>query len=187
MWAMTLAGVNFSKSEPRITSGVGGGKTTIANELACQLSAASILHFDEYAFEGPENLAKWAKEGADYNAWNLAPLLEEVLLLKEKYDHILLDYPFAYQNDRMKDVIDVAVYIDTPLDIALVRRMLRDYQEGSATEIKKDLSHYATYGREAYLAMEHKIKPSSDIVIDGTLSKEQITQYIIEEIEKFKW
>ncbi|WP_245208143.1 hypothetical protein [Sediminibacillus dalangtanensis] len=170
-----------------ISSVSGGGKTTITNELACQLPAASILRFDEYAFEGPENLAKWAKEGADYNAWNLAPLLEDVLLLKERYDLILLDYPFAYQNSRMKDVIDLAVYIDTPLDIALVRRMLRDYPEGSATVMKKDLSHYVTYGREAYLAMEHKIMPNSDIVIEGTLSKERITQRIIEEIDKFKW
>ncbi|SDL86074.1 hypothetical protein [Sediminibacillus halophilus] len=162
----------------------GGGKTTLTKELASKLPKVSVLHFDDYTFHGPENLAKWSKEGADHNAWNLAPLVEDVLLLKERYDYILLDYPFAYQNHWMKDFINIAVYIDTPLDVALARRMLRDYPEGSAEEIRNDLSYYLSYGREAYLEMEHKIKPNSDLVIDGTLSREEIMQRIIEEIHK---
>jgi uridine kinase len=45
----------------------------------------------------------------------------------------------------------VTIFIDTPLDIAMVRRILRDFKEDTMSEIHSDLKHYITHARKAYL------------------------------------
>lgn len=45
-----------------------------------------------------------------------------------KYDWILLDYLFAYIHERLSKYIDFTIFIDTPLDIAMSRRILRDVE-----------------------------------------------------------
>ncbi|WP_332699076.1 hypothetical protein [Halalkalibacter lacteus] len=164
----------------------GGGKTTITKKLGLKLKNSKELFFDDYDFEdSPEDLINWVKEGADYNLWNLDPLLSDIDFLinsKEVPSYILLDYPFAYKNDKMKKLIDLSIYIDTPLDVAMARRLIRDYKNNSITEIHNDLNFYLNNGRIAYLEMETTIKPNSDTVIDGTFSPDKIVKLIIKEI-----
>ncbi|ENQ3105273.1 AAA family ATPase [Bacillus cereus] len=164
----------------------GGGKTTITKKLSHKLKNSKELFFDDYDFEdSPEDLINWVKEGSDYNQWNLEPMLSDIDYLinsKEAPSYILLDYPFSYKNDRMKKLIDLSIYIDTPLDIAMARRLIRDYKNNTMTEIHNDLSFYLKYGRIAYLEMETTIKPNSDAVIDGTFSPDKIVEFIIKEI-----
>jgi uridine kinase len=164
----------------------GGGKTTITKQLGHKLKNSKELFFDDYNFEdSPEDLINWVKEGADYNLWNLEPMLSDIDFLinsKEAPSYILLDYPFSYKNDSMKKLIDLSIYIDTPLDVAMARRFLRDYKNNSITEIHSDLNFYLKYGRIAYLEMETTIKPNSDTVLDGTFSPDKIVELIIKEI-----
>lgn len=49
----------------------------------------------------------------------------------QSLDCILLDYPFAYIHSEMREDIDFTIFIDTPLDIAIGRRILRDFKETS--------------------------------------------------------
>jgi uridine kinase len=78
----------------------------------------------------------------------------------------------------MSVYIDFAVYIDTPLDIAMARRLLRDYKDESIAGIHKELTNYLLRGRAAYLEMEKSVKPNSDVIIKG----EQNTSLIVGEI-----
>ncbi|CUB59084.1 Uridine kinase [Bacillus subtilis] len=82
----------------------------------------------------------------------------------------------------MRQFIDVTIFIDTPLDIAMARRILRDYKEDTMSEIHNDLKHYITYARKAYLEALHTVKPNSDIVLDGSLSVDEIINQIEEEL-----
>ena len=63
---------------------------------------------------------------------------------------MLLDYPFAYLNQMMKDYLNCYIFIDTPLDIALARRVLRDMEERSADAIRNEMDFYLKYARIAY-------------------------------------
>lgn len=106
----------------------GGGKTTITTELSKHINNAKTLFFDDYDFDNcPDDICKWVDSGADYNAWHLEPLIADIkLLLSEEnqcFDYILLDYPFAYKNKEMGQFIDFTIFIDTPLDIAMARRI----------------------------------------------------------------
>lgn len=159
----------------------GGGKTTIVMRLMEQLQKSKALFFDDYEFEGPDDVLEWVDRGSNHDEWNLASFnkdLEE--LLTESLDYILLDFPFAYQHSQTRELIDYTIFIDTPLDIALARRTVRDFKGSSVEEIMVQMEHYATQGRRAYLEMLETIKPDSDLVVEGTLSIGEITNLIIE-------
>lgn len=159
-----------------------GGKTTVVNELVKKLLNAQALHFDDYSFENEvEDYHQWVTQGADYDVWNLEPLIKDILTIKEngQCDYLLLDYPFAYCNKLISEYIDCAIFIDTPLDIAMVRRILRDRKDASGDEIRRDMEFYLKYARIAYVQMLQDILPSSDYVIDGTKELEEIVNEIV--------
>ena len=159
-----------------------GGKTTVVHAIQDQLPRTAALHFDDYSFAGAvEDFPQWVADGADYNVWDLSPLERDILSLKNsgQYDYLVLDYPFAYCHDRLKPYIDFAAFIDTPLDIALARRVLRDYGDASGEAIRQDLDMYLNYARLGYVQMLQDILPSSDYVADGTQTPEAIAAEII--------
>lgn len=166
-----------------------GGKTTTVNELEKRLLNSRSLHFDDYTFEGEvDDFHQWVLDGADYNVWNLKPLEDDILKIKStgKCDYLILDYPFAYCHDMIKPYIDMAFFIDTPLDISLARRILRDMKDASADDIRRDMEVYLKYARIAYVQMLRDILPSSDYVIDGTLGVNEIADEIITKINNVK-
>ena len=160
-----------------------GGKTTAVNAVKEKLPRCTSLHFDDYSFEGEvDDFHQWVLDGTDYNVWNLSPLKADIenIISSGEYDYLLLDYPFAYRNDLIRDYIDCAVFIDTPLDIAMARRILRDMNNASADEIREEMNIYLNYARIAYVQMLKDIKPSSDYVIDGVQDLEYITMELLD-------
>ena len=160
-----------------------GGKTTAVNAVKEKLPRCTSLHFDDYSFEGEvDDFHQWVLDGTDYNVWNLSPLKADIenIISSGEYDYLLLDYPFAYRNDLIRDYIDCAVFIDTPLDIAMARRILRDMNNASADEIRDEMKTYLKDARIAYVQMLKDIKPSSDYVIDGVQDLEHITMELLD-------
>ena len=148
-----------------------GGKTTLVNAIKDKLTRTASLHFDDYSFDGEVNdFYKWVSDGANYNVWDLSPLKADIekIINSDRYDYLLLDYPFAYQNKMIKDYLDCCIFIDTPLDIALARKVLRDMKESSADDIRYEMDVYLKYAMIAYVQMLQDILPISDYVIDGT-------------------
>lgn len=166
----------------------GGGKTTVINELKNRLPLSKAIYFDDYDFEeGPEDYFQWVQSGADYNAWNIEILASDIepLLTQNNLNYILLDYPFAYKNDKITPYINYAIFIDTPLDIAMARRLLRDKANQPPDLLRSDLNCYLSGGRKAYLEMIKTIKPNSDFIVDGSLGINDIVSQIIEQLSKF--
>lgn len=151
----------------------GGGKTALVNAVKERLSRAAALYFDSYSFEGePEDFYQWTIQGANYGVWNLEPLLADILAVRARglCDYLLLDYPFGYCHEAIRGCIDCAIFIDTPLDIAMARRVLRDQGAASGPQIRADMEYYLKYGRVPYLQMLRDVLPLSDFLIDGTKS-----------------
>ncbi len=160
-----------------------GGKTTVVNAVRERLPRAVSLHFDDYSFDGEdEAFYKCVSEGADVNVWDLSPLKADIerLIQRGEYDYLLLDYPFAYQHRMIKDYFDCCIFIDTPLDIALARRVLRDMKEASADSIRDEMSAYLKYARPAYVQMQEEQISSADNIIDGSKSLDDIINEVTE-------
>lgn len=167
----------------------GGGKSTITNELYKHLPHSRTLFFDDYEFEEiPVHICDWVARGANYDEWILTPLINDLEKLlvgdSETIKYVIIDYPFAYLNKELSQYIDFAVYIDTPLDVAMARRLLRDFKHGSIIKIRDELSNYLCNARPAYIEMITSVKPSSNLVMDGTLTVEMITQKLLDKISK---
>ncbi len=161
-----------------------GGKTTVVNAIKDRLPRTTSLHFDDYSFDGePDDFTKWVSKAEEfYNVWDLSPLKADVerIINSKKYDYLLLDYPFAYQNKMMKDYLDCCIFIDTPLDIAMARRVLRDMKEASADDIRNEMDTYLNAARVCYVQMLTDILPNSDYVIDGANDLETIINETME-------
>lgn len=66
-----------------------GGKTTIVNEIKKQVKNVMTLHFDDYAFEGEvDDFYGWVKNGANYNEWNLSPLINDICKLRIQFKNV---------------------------------------------------------------------------------------------------
>lgn len=105
------------------------------------------------------------------------------MLCKEQLSYIVLDFPFAYKHFKMSKLIDFAVFIGTPLDIALARRVIRDFKAASVKNILSDMENYIFQGKKGYIEMLNTIKPNSDIIIDGTQPVSEIVNHICEQLK----
>lgn len=160
-----------------------GGKTTVVNAIKERLPKTAVLHFDDYSFEGEvEDFPKWLSEGADVNVWNLSPLKSDIerIIRSGEYDFLLLDYPFAYQHEMIREFLDLCIFIDTPLDIALARRVLRDMKDSTATEILNEMDSYLKFARICFVQMREEHSSSCDRVIDGTKALDDIINEAVE-------
>lgn len=62
-----------------------GGKTKIVNEIKKQLKNVESLHFDDYSFEGEvDDFYSWVMQGANYNVWNLNPLIKDICEIQKR-------------------------------------------------------------------------------------------------------
>ena len=125
-----------------ISSVSGGGKTAVAKKLTELLQDAVILCFDDYddTTVHPEDLHTWLTAGADYNVWKTPGLTSDLQSLTTgnyitspvdgstipAAKYIVFDAPLGRANSDTGRFIDFMVFIDTPLDIAMARRLLRD-------------------------------------------------------------
>ncbi|MFS3860130.1 hypothetical protein ACK6VY_11460 [Proteus mirabilis] len=169
-----------------ITSIAGGGKTALSHYISEKLPSSKCLNFDDFDYPtAPEDIDEWIEQGGNYTEWDIKPFVEQVNQAVEgsQYTHIILDYPFARSHPVLQEMIDYAFFIDTPLDIALARRILRDYKEKSGNDIIRYLEEYLMYSRPSYTAMAEREKLSADIIIDGnsplSLIAENILKYIV--------
>ncbi|MCL2547233.1 MAG: AAA family ATPase [Oscillospiraceae bacterium] len=172
-------------------SGIAGsGKTTTVSALKKRLKNSVIVSFDSYSdIRLDRDINEWSADTNDENEWYVEPLVKDIeQLLNESLDYIIVDYPFGYRNLRVGQYINFAIYIDTPLDIALARRIIRDYTsreahrnkiEVSLSVVEKELSFYLETSRPSYARMPETQIHYSDLVIDGVKSTDEIVDEIV--------
>lgn len=156
----------------------GSGKTAVTKALKARLAKAAVINFDEYG-DGVylnRDINEWSEDSSD-NEWYTEPIAIDIeKLLKEPLDYIILDYPFGYGNWLVGQYINLAIFIDVPLDVALARRIIRDYtsrgentnvadvEEVSLEGLDKELRFYLSHSRPTYARMPEQQIPTSDLV-----------------------
>lgn len=179
----------------------GGRKTAVAKKLTELLQDAVMLCFDDYddTTVHPEDLNTWLTAGADYNVWKTPGLTRDLLSLTTgnpitspvdgstipAAKYIVFDAPLGRAHVDTGRFIDFMVFIETPLDIAMARRLLRDITshagQGAEDSIKSlvaNLSSYLSGGQLLYLELERQIKRNCDMVLDGRLTVDELAATI---------
>lgn len=194
-----------------VSSPSGGGKTTVIQQLATVEPNTVALYFDEYDHRAiganvhPQDLRQWLTDGADYNAWQMPGLLQDLKQLKQgrpirspiddrpiaPQPLVFLDAALGRANAALRPYLDFMVYIDTPLDIALARRLQRDYfgnnlcsAQTVLQEIHAMTTAYLAWTRTAYLALDRQVKPCCDLVLDGCLPVDVLTGQILAAVKE---
>jgi uridine kinase len=173
-------------------SGVSGsGKTTLAQSLGKAVNATTIFwdDFDPIS-EGPSDYVEWFENSRDCNDWKYDALAEVLRSLKQgktlvcpatqrrlvPTEYIVFDAPLGYEHQATGQWIDFLIFLDTPPDVALARRLIRDYRSlahPSGDKILKEVEDYLSSTRPVYLASYEK-KNESDLLLDGSLSSDAL-------------
>ncbi len=181
----------------------GGGKTALTRRLAELLQDSVSLYFDDY--DGSSvipDFKSWFENGADYEAFRTPVFTDHIRSLKAgkgvvspgglkitPAKYILVDAPLGRAHSDSGRYIDFMVYIDTPLDVAMARRLSRELaletnQSPSETVacIKADADGYPARARPIYVAGVERIKPTCDLILDGTRSLDELASTVISHI-----
>jgi uridine kinase len=183
-------------------SGISGaGKSTLMRRLESSLQA-TCLFWDEYdeISQGPEDYVKWYEESKNYADWKYDALADTLKRLKagdatvcpatkrtlQPTKHILFDAPLGRCHQATGQYIDFLVCIDTPLDIALARRLIRDYKNHlEPAKILEELEYYLEHSRPLYI-LAPAVKQASDLIIDGSLTVEEQERQVLEALQVLK-
>lgn len=184
-------------------SGISGsGKTTVSEFLAYK-TGQTVIHWDAYddISTSPPDYVKWYDAGSPkgYDAWDYPKLAYDLSKLKtgetiissatgEKLiatPIIFFDAPMGKDHSQTKPYIDYWIHLDTPLDISLSQRILRDYNENSTSkEILDAIKYYREKSRPMFLNWPIE-RP--DKTVDGSLPFDILIQEILDDLRsKFK-
>jgi hypothetical protein len=195
----------------------GGGKTTLVKKTAERLNAPWLL-FDEYKTVSryPQDLRKWLDEGADVNEWKTPQFARDVAALRrgesvtsprdgrivQPSEYIVIEEPMGRSRAEMAPHIDFVAVIDTPLEIALCRGIMRDTnhfhiddletasreelvhsQEGLYDYLRGYLGFYLYALREFYIAEYEQAAATCDLVLDGQLPADELAGQLVAAVE----
>ena len=176
-----------------INSVSGGGKTALATALHRSLPQSALFCFDDFDESNvyPDDFYEWSRRGADITEFDCPGMRNAVdeEIQRGKAKQIILDFPFGRRHPRFADIIDLDVFIDTPLDVAMARRILRDHSgdsQKSSEEALKDLldgfTHYLEKARHPFLDA-YKAKDVSDLILDGWRSLDDLKTEVLARVD----
>ena len=174
-----------------VSAPVGGGKSSLVRGLTRRLPSAIAIHFDDYEnlTERPiDEIKRWMRDGADIDEFVVERLPQDLARLKRgesvtdpasgaeiaAAEHIIFETPFARQHRATGELIDLSIWIDTPLDVALARN-LREFMQ--QPDMRADLvswlgpylESYLDVVRDLLLMQQEVVGGAADVVLDGLL------------------
>jgi uridine kinase len=188
----------------------GGGKTSLVEGLVARLGDACAIHMDSYermTREPIARVARWAERGADFDELEVPLLGDHLRRLKageaivgpaggatitpRKY--IVFETQFGRAHRATGGLIDLLIWIDTPLDVALARRVrtlcaetLRADSPGAARErlawIEQYLGSYLDVVRRLLLLQAERVRPQADVVLDGAAGREEVLREALRQV-----
>lgn len=172
-----------------VNSVSGGGKTALSLALHEALPNSVLFRFDEFDESNvyPDDFYNWSQRGGDVEEFDCPGMHAAVVAEVQRgiAKQIVLDFPFGRGHTRFRDLIDLAVFVDTPLDVAMARRILRDYDSDSSrsageklNKLRDDMSNYLERARYPYLDT-YRDKVNSDLILDGWRSLEDLRAQIL--------
>lgn len=198
-----------------ISSVSGGGKTTVVRKLVELLGDAVAVHFDDYETHDtyPKNPAVLLDQGADFNVIK-SPLLAQHLKALRRGEpvpspqtgemiaparFIVYEGPLGRAQHETGQYIDFLVFIDTPLEVGLARRLSRtigslNLENMSREELLRALNNlgrladnYLLWMRRSYLLQRELVRPGSDLILDGEQPAETIASAIVQALTEENW
>jgi len=175
-----------------ICGGTGSGKTTITNRLSRALadSGVLVLQQDHY-YKDLSHLPLEERSTCNFdhpNALDTRLFIEHVKQLKEGksierpvYDFtqhrrlgetvrlesqpaILVEGILVFENEPLRNLMDIRIFVDTDADLRFIRRLVRDIRDRGRT-LESVIEQYQKTVRPMHLEFVEPSKRYADIII----------------------
>ena len=194
-----------------VAAPIGGGKSALVNALAQALHEKYTLNFDHYEHatrKSAPDMDHWLAEGADFNALEAPGLPEDLATLRgggtivDKITgnnhrcerHVVFEMPLGRAWSRTAQHIDVLIWVDVPLDVALARRVREiavNLQRQNSAQMAAGLAwiddYLRTYASTIHTVLEAQrrvVRPGADLVVDGLLEVASSVQQVLHYLER---
>jgi uridine kinase len=175
-----------------VAGGSGSGKTTVAKEIYRQFKNQSILILEQDAYY-KDQTEKTMEERLQTNydhplafdndllIDHIESLLKHRAIEKPVYDYtvhtrsdkiifiepkdvIILEGILILEDERLRDLMDIKVFVDTDADVRIMRRLLRDTRDRGRT-LESVIEQYSTIVRPMHLQFIEPTKRYADVII----------------------
>jgi len=175
-----------------IAGGTGSGKSTVARKVAAALDASSVAFIDMDAYYNnyshlpmeERRRINWDHPNSfdwDLLQSDLQDLAAGKSIEKPEYDFVshlrrpervhvpaadvvVVDGILLLADDRIRDLFDVKVFVDTDADIRLIRRLRRDLGE-RGRPLEEILDQYLTTVQPMHLEFVEPSKRYADVIV----------------------
>ncbi|MGF7004730.1 uridine kinase [Aminobacter sp. BE322] len=166
----------------------GGGKTTLTTALAKRLGVPALYYddFETMTSRPPDEVRDWIARGSDYDEIGLGPLIDKLLGLAQATPRprlVLLDTLLGRAHRDSGQLVDLLIWIDTPADIALARKISEAAGRAAPAEasqfvgwLRSYLDHYQGFIAATYELQRERVRPGADVILDGRLDAEALAE-----------
>ncbi|RPF58170.1 uridine kinase [Abyssicoccus albus] len=175
-----------------IAGGSGSGKTSVTRKIMNQLSHLNIgLIEQDYYYKDQSHLTFEERLETNYDhpfAFDNDLFVEHLEQIKNKHhvevptydykvhtrsektlsilpkDVMIVEGIFVLEDQRLRDLMDVKVYVDTDADIRILRRIMRDMKERDRS-IESIIDQYMTVVRPMHNQFIEPTKRYADIIV----------------------
>lgn len=175
-----------------VTGGSGSGKTTVSKKILEQLNghSISIIQQDSY-YKDQAGMTMEERRAVNYDhplAFDSDLLYQHLKMLKQRqaidvpvYDYtistrspevihqettdvVILEGILILSDERIRDMLDIKVYVDTDDDIRIIRRIERDTQERGRS-LESIITQYLTGVKPMYHQFIEPTKRYADLIV----------------------
>lgn len=175
-----------------IAGGTGSGKTTVAREITAHISSENIVLIEQDSYyKAQHELTFEERTRTNYDhpdAFDTELLIEhlyrlidrrgivkpvynfaehtraEEVVAVEPRDVIILEGILILEDRRLRELMDIKIYVDTDADVRFVRRLLRDIQQRGRT-VESVVDQYMSVVRPMHLRFIEPTKRYADVII----------------------
>ncbi|GGF07317.1 uridine kinase [Halobacillus andaensis] len=175
-----------------VAGGTGSGKTSVTRSIIQRFTDKTILMLEQdYYYKDQSHLPLEERLKTNYDhplafdndllIDHLKHLLNEQPVEKPVYDYkihtrsnetivvepkevIIVEGILVLEDERLRDLMDIKVFVDTDADVRIIRRMMRDINERGRT-LDSVIDQYINVVRPMHLQFVEPTKRYSDIII----------------------
>ena len=176
-----------------IAGGSASGKTLIGKQLKkafSNVSSFQIIKMDDY-YKDQKEMSMEERYAVNYDhpfAFDIDLLVKQLKILKNRepiekplYDYvtytrkeetetinpsdvIILDGLFCLEDENIREILDMKIFVDTPADVRFIRRLMRDVKERGRT-LESVVNQYMNTVRVMHELFVEPSKRYADIIV----------------------
>ncbi|MFQ3542685.1 uridine kinase [Halobacillus rhizosphaerae] len=175
-----------------VAGGTGSGKTSVTRSIIQRFADKTILMLEQdYYYKDQSDLPFEQRLQTNYDhplafdndllIEHLQQLIHEKPVEKPVYDYkmhtrseetihiepkevIIVEGILVLEDERLRDLMDIKVFVDTDADVRIIRRMMRDINERGRS-LDSVIEQYINVVRPMHLQFVEPTKRYSDIII----------------------